>query len=72
MIQIDEDKKGPPKPDAKQGDAQGYIPKSTITAFNCLSQEIKRQQCHIICSRLSGLMDMSRENGMKEMFCPCL
>jgi hypothetical protein len=48
MNQIDEDKKGPPKPDAKQGDAQGYIPKSTITAFNC------------------------RENGMKEMFCPCL
>jgi hypothetical protein len=46
MIQSNDDKEGPPKLHAKQG----YIPEFTIAAFNNLSQEIKKQPHHIICS----------------------
>jgi hypothetical protein len=50
MIQSNDSKDAHPKPDAKQGATQGYIPKFTIIAFNNLSQEIKQQPRHIICS----------------------
>jgi hypothetical protein len=74
VIQSDDDKEQvPPKADAKQIDKWYYIPKSTITAFDNLIQEIKPgYPCHIISSSLSSVMDMCRKNGMKEMFCPCL
>jgi hypothetical protein len=51
---------------------QGYIPKFTINAFNILSQ--KSNDSHITSSvpGLSSVVDMSRENGTKVMFCPCL
>jgi len=50
LIRSNDNKQAPAKPDAKQGATQGYIPKFTIIAFNNLSQEIKQQPRHIICS----------------------